>query len=96
MGAADKRGSYVVDLGLMADYLLLLTYGAVVFFFVWRYWKRRRPSSIGVALLPLGWFYVALLDLGALAAADGLIRLFGVGVGIYTLVTVVRAEGRDA
>lgn len=79
----------------VADVGLLLVYGGVILFFVLRYVRFRKAPSIGVALLPLGWIFLALINLQILSGTDGLVSWCGVVIGCFLLVSVLRAEREE-
>ena len=91
--------SSTLQLGRLADVALLVVYGAVSGFFISRALDgrrlvQRRLASVGVALLPTGWFVVAAWDLGLFAPLpSGAVRWFGVAVGLF-LLTRVQATQR--
>lgn len=79
-----------------ADVFLLMTYGAVIFFFLWRFFRRRRLPSLFIALLPLGWVLVALWDLRIMEPhPTGAFRWAGVMIGALLLWAVVKSEWRQ-
>lgn len=53
-------------LGRSADVLLLLVYGGIVFFFLFRFLQHRKLPSLGIALLPMGWIVISAHQLGIL------------------------------
>jgi hypothetical protein len=79
-----------------ADVFLLLVYGAVIFFFLWRFFRRRRLPSLFVALMPTGWVLVALFDLRIMEPhPTAVFRWGGVVVGTLLLWSVVKSEWRQ-
>lgn len=77
-----------------ADVALLLTFGAVVSYFLNRLFRLRRLPSLGVALLPTGWILVALE--GAMAErAVGAVKWTGVALGLFVLGLVLSADRHD-
>lgn len=82
--------------GRAASVGLLLVYGAVVLFFLYRFARHRRPPSVGVALLPGGWITLALWRLALITSAVlELIAWCGVVAGAVLLHLVVVAERVD-
>lgn len=77
-----------------ADVALLLAYGGVSCFFVYRFVRNRRPSSLACALLPSGWVVIACLDLGFFVLHTWL-KWAGVCVGLVALHFLFRAEVMD-
>lgn len=79
-----------------ADVFLIAVYGAVAFFFLWRWTRHRRTPSIWIAGMASGWVLVAVFDLGVIEPNPyALLRLVGLVIGILLLVSVVRAERKD-
>jgi hypothetical protein len=78
-----------------ADVALLVVYGGVAAFFIYRFVRHRRMASVGVALLPMGWIVVALYDLNLIADGSSFVRWCGVAVGLLVLTSVFRAEQVD-
>ena len=79
-----------------ADVALLLIYGSVCFFFILRFALHRRPPSIGIALLPLGWIAISVHRLDLID--DDALTIFswlGVGAGAFLLTVIVLGEARD-
>lgn len=77
-----------------ADLCLLLVYGAVVAYFVGRFVQYRVKASLGVALLPSGWFLVAL-HVQAPAHALAVMKWCGVSAGVVLLALVLHADRGD-
>lgn len=77
-----------------ADVALLLASGGVSTFFLYRFVRNRRPSSLACALLPFGWVAIACLDLG-LFELQGWMKWTGVLVSAVTLHLLFRAEVLD-
>jgi hypothetical protein len=83
------------ELERLADVALLVVYGAVSSFFCWRYLAPDggRVASLGIALMPSGWFVVACWDLGVWHPHPlGLVRWAGVAFGVFLLTSVMRNE----
>lgn len=86
----------VVNLSVAGSVAVLLIYGAVVWVFIVRYLRRRRPPSLAIAFVSTGWMVVALLRLSfvSLSAIDGLCWA-GAAFGAGLLVLVTRADRVD-
>lgn len=79
-----------------SDIAVLFVHSAVVSAMLWRFWHTRRPPTLVMAALPLGWILVALWDLDILDPLPfGLIRWLGVLLGAYVLYTL-RPTARTA
>jgi hypothetical protein len=74
----------------------LLIYGAVIFFFLYRYAVHRQLASVGIALLPIGWIALALWRLQLFSDGSlALIAWAGVLIGAFLLTVVVRTDRND-
>jgi hypothetical protein len=89
------------NLDRLADVALLVVYGAVAGFFLSRALDirrllARRLASLGVALLPAGWFLVAAWGLG-IWVPGWAARWCGVAFGLYLLarLRVTQTKGTD-
>jgi hypothetical protein len=76
---------------------LLVVYGAVGFFFLMRFARTLKGPSLLLALsAPLGWCFVAVLDLGLLTFHPWApIRWVGAALGIALLAAVARWDRID-
>lgn len=80
-------------LTLGADVGLLVVHGAIVALFLRRFVVHRQLPSVGVASLPLGWIFHALVDLDIVhQRPDGLFRWLGVAIGLCVVTAAYRAE----
>lgn len=89
-----QEASPSVALGQTANAGLLLVYGAVGFFYLWRYLRLRMFPSLFIALtLPTGWVMVALLGLGIWQPPpSGWPQWGGALLGCLLLVSCLRLE----
>lgn len=74
-----------------ADVAILVVYAFVVGYFLRRFWRFRKPPSLGIALLPIGW---VLLALHHRIMRDELLALKwgGVLLGVALIVSVTHAD----
>lgn len=88
------RGNTTLE--TIADLALVAVYVPVMLFFAYRWRVHRQPASLGIAVLPFGWLFVALWDLGVLPPLPWApIRWVGVGSGILLLLASLSTERRD-
>lgn len=79
-----------------ADVALLVVHGGVVVFFLYRFARHRRPSSLACALLPVGWMLIACWDLDVFTSGQyGLYHWLGVLLGVLMIHTLIRTEVMD-
>jgi hypothetical protein len=75
---------------------LLVIYGAVIGFFVFRFVRRRRPTSLWICAVSLGWALAACMSLGIVEQmAANILCWAGLVVGVCTLWSGVAAELRE-
>lgn len=86
----------LIDLSRAGSIALLLVYGGVFFFFVYRFVRFRKPPSLTIAFVSTGWVVLACLRLGLIAGANlGLLCWIGVAFGAALLTLVIRADQVD-
>jgi hypothetical protein len=93
--ASNSSSSVNRSPSVAADVALVVVYGALGCFFVYRGVVARNPSSFGLAIsLPLGWMVLAGQGLQMFESAQlgKLLRWGGVGWGVYLLWSVTRHE----
>jgi hypothetical protein len=92
VGRVHQPGGWM---DVAADFLLLVVYGCVGFFFFIRWARMRKWPSLYLAIsAPLGWTLLAMWDLGVIEPPS-LLRWFGVATAVAMLWSVVRWDKID-
>ncbi len=74
----------------IADVALLITYAAVTSYFLRRFYLKRKPPSLYIALLPMGWVVLAIHRHDE--AWLPLVKWCGVALGLLLMLAVFKTD----